>query len=120
MDTPSGGAPEQDPIWDLVDTGSYGGGIRGLSSYLIVSGYVGIDRRKEYVSGAMRGPRGRGARPPVSWPLRLLLELHSKSSGSRSFQKSRSRRFHSVWTPFNIHFLLNTEIGKKQQFGLDL
>ena len=54
-----------------------------------------------------------GARPPISWEPRLLLDLHSKSSGSRSFQKSRSRRFHSVWTPFDIHFLRNTEIGKK-------
>ena len=55
----------------------------------------------------------RGARPPISWRPRLLLDLHSKSSVSRSFQKSRSRRFHSVWTPFDIPFLRNTEIGKK-------
>ena len=40
----------------------------------------------------------------------------SKSPGSCSFQKSRSRRFHSVWTPFDILFLRNSEIGKKQQF----
>ena len=53
------------------------------------------------------------ARPPISWRLRLLLDLHSKSSGSRSFQKSHSRRFHSVWTPFDIPFLRNTEIDKK-------
>ena len=55
----------------------------------------------------------RGVRPTLSWPPRLLLDLHSKSSGSRSFQKSRSQRFHSVWTPFDIPFLRNTEIGKK-------
>ena len=54
-----------------------------------------------------------GARPPISWEPRLLLGLHSKFSGSRSFQKSRSRRFHSVWTPFDIPFLRNTEIDKK-------
>ena len=54
-----------------------------------------------------------GGRPPISWLPRLLLDLHSKTSGSRSFQKSRSRRFHSVWTPFDIPFLQNTEIGKK-------
>ena len=54
-----------------------------------------------------------GGRPPISWRPRLLLDLHSKSSGSCSFQKSRSRRFHSVWTPFDIPFLRNTEIGKK-------
>ena len=55
----------------------------------------------------------RGARPPLSWGPRELLDLHSKLSGSCSFQKSRSRRFHSIWTPFDIHFLRNTEIGKK-------
>ena len=59
----SGGAPEQAPRWDLMDTESCGGGIRFLAPYLFVWGYVGIYRRKEYVGGASRGPRGRGARP---------------------------------------------------------
>ena len=77
------------------------------------SRYVGIYRRKKYVAGRLWGPGDRGARPPISRPPRLLLDLHSKSSVSRSFQKSRSRRFHSVWTPFDIPFLRNTEIGKK-------
>ena len=63
MDAPSNGAPEQAPRWDLVDIESYGGGIRVLAPYLIVWGYVGIYRRKEYVGGATGGPRGRGARP---------------------------------------------------------
>ena len=63
MDAPSGGAPEQAPRWDLVDTGSYGGGIRFLALSPISWGYVGIYRRKEYIGGATRGPRGRGARP---------------------------------------------------------
>ena len=58
MDTPSGGAPEQASRWDLVDTESYGGGIRVLTPYLVVCGYVGICRRKEYVGGATGGPRG--------------------------------------------------------------
>ena len=51
------------------------------------------------------------------WPPRLLLGLHSKSSGSRSFQKSRSRRFHSVWTPISIPFLRNSKTGKKTETG---
>ena len=55
----------------------------------------------------------RGARTPISWGPRKLLDLHSKLSGSCSFQKSRSRSFHSVWTLFDIPFLRNTEIGKK-------
>ena len=68
--------------------------------------------------GAMRVERAYlpRARPPASWPPQLLLDVHSKSPGLRSFQKDRSLRFHFVWTPFDIPFLRNTEIGKKQQF----
>ena len=62
IDAPSGGALEQAPRWDLVDTESCGGGIRFLAPYLIVWGYVGIYRRKEYVGGATGGPRGWRAR----------------------------------------------------------
>ena len=62
VDAPSGGAPEQAPRWDLVDTGRYGGGIRFLAPVLIVWGYVGIYRRKEYVGGETGGPRGWRAR----------------------------------------------------------
>ena len=62
IDAPSGGAPEQASRWDLVDTESYGGGIRVLAPYLIVWGYVGIYRRKEYIGGATEGPRGWRAR----------------------------------------------------------
>ena len=58
IDAPSGGAPEKAPRWDLVDTESYGSGIRVLARYLIVWGYVGIYRRKEYIGGATGGPRG--------------------------------------------------------------
>ena len=56
IDALSGGAPEQAPRWDLVDTESCGGGIMVLAPYLIVWGYVGIYRRKEYVGGAIGGP----------------------------------------------------------------
>ena len=62
IDTPSSGAPEQAPRWDLVDTESYGGGIRVLAPYLIIWGYMGIYRRKKYVGGATGGPRGWRAR----------------------------------------------------------
>ena len=62
MDAPSGGAPEQAPRWDLVDTESYGGGNRVLAPFLIVWGYVDIYRRKEYVGGATGGPQGWMAR----------------------------------------------------------
>ena len=110
--------PTKAPRWDLADTECYGGGNCVSWCPWIFSGYVGIYRRKKYVGGRPRGPRDRGralegARPPILWVPRKLLDLHSKSSGSRSFQKSRLRRFHSVWTPFDIPFLRNTEIGKK-------
>ena len=65
IDAPSGEAPKQAPRWDLVDTESYGGGIRVLAPFLIVGVYVGIYRRKKYVGGAMWAPRGWRARPGV-------------------------------------------------------
>ena len=88
MDALSGGAPEQAPRWDLVDTESYGSGIRVLASYPIVWGYVGIYRRKEYVGGATGGPRGWRVRlvgvgtPPTSCPPVFFLDVGSKSPGS--------------------------------------
>ena len=60
VDAPSGGASEQAPRWDLVDTEGCGGGFRFLAPVLIIWGYVGIYRRKVYVGGATGGPRGRG------------------------------------------------------------
>ena len=78
IDTPSGGASEKAPRWDLVDTESYGGGIRVLAPYLVVWGYVGIYRRKKYVGGAMWAPRGWRARlggvgvPPYLVPSWLI------------------------------------------------
>ena len=53
--------------------------------------------------------------PPTSWPPVSFLDVGSKSPGSYSGTKSRSRKDFSVWTPFNIPFLRNTEIGIKQQ-----
>ena len=58
IDAPFDGAPKQAPRWDLVDTESYVGGIRVLAPVLIVWGYVGIYRRKEYVGGATWAPQG--------------------------------------------------------------
>ena len=110
---PCGRVPEQGPDWFLVDTEACGGGTPDLFCSSMFLGYMDIYRRKKLVRGSTRGPRGWRAHPPASWPPRWLLDVHSKSSGSRLFQKSRSRRFHSIWTPFDIPFLRNTEIGKK-------
>ena len=49
-------------------------------------------------------------------PERFLMATEACGGGTldlSSFQKSRSRRVHSVWTPFDIPFLRNTQIGKK-------
>ena len=105
-----------------MDTESCGGGIRFLTHVLIVWGYVGIYRRKEYVGGAtgptrVEGVPGGGVgAPPTSWPPVTCLDVGSKSHELYSVRKSRSRRFHSVWTPFDIPFLQNPKTGKKQQF----
>ena len=72
--------------------------------------YIGGRSTSVEQQGAHEG-EGRalgGRHAPTSWPPPLFLDVGSKSSGSRSFRKSRSRRFHSVWTPFDILFLRNT------------
>ena len=84
------------------------------------------DRLGPQVRKGESWPRGWGARlppwacPPTSWPPCFFLDVHSKPPGSCLFQKWLFRRFHSVWTLFDIPFLRNTEIGKKQQFALGL
>ena len=72
------------------------------------------------MSVEQQGPHKGGGRawgvgaPPTSWLPYWLLDVGSKSPGSCSFQKSCSRRFHSVWTPFDIPFLRNPKIGKRR------
>ena len=60
VDAPSDGALEQAPRWDLMGKEGCGGGIRFLAPVLIVRGYVGIYRRKEYVGGATGAHEGGG------------------------------------------------------------
>ena len=77
------------------------------------------DRLGVHVRGVPGCPRGWGRahppreRPPTSCLPRFFLDVDSKSPGSYSSKKSRCRRFHSVWTPFDIPFLRNIEIGNK-------
>ena len=81
----------------------------GSVALLDVFGYKSIYRRKKYVGGATRGPRGWGARlppwarPPASWPPRGVPDFNSKSSGLLSFQERSSQRFHSFG--FRLVFL---------------
>ena len=60
IDSPSDGAPTKAPRWDLGDTEGYGGGNSFSWCSSMVSGYVGIYRRKKQVGGLPRGPRDRG------------------------------------------------------------
>ena len=62
IDSPSGGALAKAPRWDLADTEGYGGGNCVSWCPWLFSGYIGIHRRKEYVSGAIAVPRGWRAR----------------------------------------------------------
>ena len=57
-----------------------------------------------------------GRRAPTSWPPVTCLDVGSKSPELYLMRKSRSRRFHSIWTPFDIPFLRDPKTGKKQQF----
>ena len=70
-----------------------------------------------YIGGRNRSVDAQRARRAPSWPPPLLVHVHSKSPGSRLFQKDRSRRFHSVWTSFDIHFLRNTGPGRSRGRG---
>src|SRR6187399_519116 len=58
--SPSGGAPEQAPRWDLQGNRRYDGGIRVFSLSLEFLGYVDLYRKKEGTGGHLRRPRGRG------------------------------------------------------------
>ena len=88
-----------------------------FSPNVIQENWTLLQGTKEAVTRVEGAPRGVGA-PPASWPPRSFLDVHSKSSGSRLFQKSRSRRFHSVWTLFDFPFLRYTETRKKQKLAL--
>ena len=72
---------------------------------------MSVDARAAHKGGGhAHPPRARRAH---SWPPLLLLAVHSKSPGLHLFREDRSQRFHPIWTPFDIPFLRNTEIGKK-------
>ena len=116
--SPSGGVPEKAPDGisrvqkvAAVELGFCGApGCLGGTWIYIGGTSTSVEQRRAHEGGG-RAQGGRCA--PASWIPCWLLDVHSKSSGSRLFQKSCPRRFHSVWTPFDILFLRNTEIGKK-------
>ena len=116
--SPSGGAPEQAPRWDLHENRRYGGAIRGFSLFMEFLGYIDLYRKKEGTGGRSRGPRGRGRAlgrgraPHPRGPPLVHLTWFSSSACVIFSKKYLSRRCHSVWTPFDILFLQNPETGK--------
>ena len=124
IDSPSGRSPEKAPRWDLTGTEGCGGGKVVSWLPLMFLGYKSIYRRKKYVDGATRGPRGWGARlppyarPPTSWPPCCISDFHSKSPGCLLVQEKSWRKFYSIWTPFGIPFLRNSKTRKKQKLAL--
>ena len=65
MDSPSGRVPERAPERFLVTTEACGSGTPDLLCSLMFLGYMEIYRRKKYVRGGTRGPKG-GGRAPFS------------------------------------------------------
>ena len=118
VDAPSGGAPGQAPRWDLSDAEGCGGGIRfPWCSWMFGDTWIyigGLSMLVEQRGAHEGGGRAQGVgTPPALCPPRSFLDAHSRSPGSRLLRKSRSQRFHSVWTLFDIPFLRNPKIGKK-------
>ena len=99
-------------------------GFRGASDHLGVRRYIGRRSTSVEQQGAHEGGErawgGGVGTPPTSWPPLLCLDVGSKSPGSCLLRKSHSRRFHSVWTPFDIPFLQNPKTGKNNNSGLGL
>ena len=58
VDPPSGRVPAKAPRWDLADTEGYSGGNCVSGAPWMFLAYVGLYRRKKYVGGRTRGPRG--------------------------------------------------------------
>ena len=115
IDSPSGGALEKAPRWDLMGTEGCGSGNRVSWCSWMFSGYMSIYKRRKSVRGAMRGPRGWGVRLPpgrASLPRgRLVASLTSTPSLLDCVCSKNDP--HEGFIPFDIPFLRNTEIGKK-------
>ena len=112
IDASSGGAPEQAPRWDLVDTESCGGGIRFLAPYLIVWGYVGIYRRRS-TSVELRGAHEAGGAPPTLVTTSFVPWSRVQVSWITFGEKIMFLKVSFRLDSFDIPFLRNTEIGKK-------
>ena len=119
IDSPSSGAPEKAPRWDLTGTEGCGSEKVGLWLSVIDLGYKSIYRRKKYVGGATWGPRGWGARLPPGHTLLPRGHLTEFQTSTPSLLVCfRSKKDHREgFIPFGIPFLQNSKIGKKTETG---
>ena len=116
--SPSGRVPEQGPDWFLVATEACGGGTPDLLCSPKVLGYIGIYRRKKYVRGAMRGPRGWRVRP---LPRAFLVDPLTCTPSLRDCFLSKNNSPEG-FIPFGLRliflFFEALKQGKKQELAL--
>ena len=100
--------------WLSVATGASGGGTPALLCSWKFLGYMEIYRRKKYVRGATRGPRGahegggraQGVGAPPCLVASSLLPLRGLQVSRVAFlPKISSVKFQVNWTPFDFPFL---------------
>src|SRR5215216_6217715 len=109
IESPSVRLPKKAARWDLKGTEGYGGGKVSWWTLLLVWEYLGIYRPKIRVRGPPRDPQARGVFPPRAHAYGLPSPRDSSDFISKSFwflpvQEKSSRKFYSIWTPFDIPF----------------
>ena len=114
------------PRWDLTSTEGCSGGKVVSWLRLMFLGYKSIYRRKKYVGGAPWGPQGWGRAYPPRCALLPRGRLVASLTSTPSLLDCVCSKNHTPegFIPFGLRliffFLRNTEIGRKQQFGLGL
>ena len=110
--------------WFLVATEASGGGTPDLLCSRMFLGYIGIYRRKKYVRGATRGPRGWRARPG-GWarPLPRALLVDSLTCTPSPLDCFRSKNNSPEgFIPFGVRLIFlfceTLKQGKKQKLAL--
>ena len=121
IESPFGRLPENAPTWDLMGIQASGGGKVFSWLFLVSREYLGIYRSKNRVRRAAVGPQARGRAPPSTRPYGLSPHGRSPAFLSKPgrfllVQEKSSRRFYSVWTPFNIPYLQYSKTRKNRNW----
>ena len=122
IESPSGRLPEKAPRWDLMGTEASDDGkyFRGSFWYWgnvweFIGRRIGLG---DLLGGHKPGGAPPRARPAGLSPLGRSPAFISKSSRFLLVQEKSSRRFYSVWTPFDIPYLQYSKTRKKQKLAL--